>query len=61
MTTIPRRRDRRNELWNQPTVDMAALVDALEPERREPEVAYEFSNGRKFRRTDDPYAGVKGA
>jgi len=41
------------------TVDMSALVDALDPERHEPEIAYEFSNGRRFYRSPDPYAWAK--
>lgn len=39
-------------------VDMGAVVDALDPERRKPEIAYEFSNGRKFERPADPYGYV---
>jgi hypothetical protein len=40
-------------------IDMGAVVDALDPDRRLPEVSYEFSNGRKFRRPEDPYAYAK--
>ena len=37
--------------------DMAALVKALDPERDEPQVAYQFSNGRKFYSSvTNPYA-----
>ena len=37
------------------TVDMGEIVDALDPDRKKPEIAYEFSNGRKFERPTNPY------
>lgn len=50
------------DIWNNPgEIDMAALVDALDPSRHEPEVAYRFSGAntdREFYRPDDPYGWV---
>ena len=37
------------------TIDWGALVDAADPERKKPEIAYEFSNKRKFERKENPY------
>ncbi len=44
-----------DQLWNVPKQDMAALADVLDPTRKEPEVGYQFSNGRKFLRPHNPY------
>lgn len=34
------------------------LVRTAEPNLDEPEVVYEFSNGRKFKSTDDTSSGI---
>lgn len=36
-------------------VSWKALVNAAEKGKKEKDVAYEFSNGRKFERPKDPY------
>jgi len=37
-------------------IDARALVDAIERSRpKEPSIAYEFSNGRKFYHSENPY------
>lgn len=38
------------------TIDWKALVIAADPEREKPEIAYEFSDKRKFERKKNPYA-----
>ena len=39
-------------------IDMKSIVRTVDPEYDEPEVVYEFSNGREFKSTDRTDSGV---